>query len=190
MDQLAADAAALLDALGIERATVVGHSMGSQVGQILAAAEPERVERLVLIGSGTSFDTPELREFAAVLDQLRDPVPTELARDFQVSTIHAPIPGELLATFVGESLKVPAHVWQQAMKGVLEFRSGSFLSRLRMPTLIVWGDHDAIVSRSEQEALRQGIGGARLRVFEDTGHAVHWERTERFAGELLAFLRK
>ena len=188
IDHLAGDAAALLDALGIERATVVGHSMGSQVAQTLAAANPERVERLVLIGSGTSFVTPELREFVRLLDGLRDPVPTEVARDFQVSTIHKPIPEELLATFVGESLKVPAHVWQQAMRGVLEFHSVPFLARLRMPTLVVWGDHDAIVSRGEQELLRQGIGGATLRVFDDTGHAVHWERPERFAEELLTFL--
>ena len=59
-----------------------------------------------------------------------------------------------------------------------------------MPTLVVWGDHDAIVSRGEQELLRQGIGGATLRVFDDTGHAVHWERPERFADELLTFLRE
>jgi non-heme chloroperoxidase len=188
-DQLAADAAGLLDALGIERATVVGHSMGSQVAQTLASANLQRVERLVLVGSATSFDTPELRDFARALNELPDPVPTEVARDFQVSTIHKPIPEELLANFVGESLKVPAHVWQQAMRGVLEFHSVPFLSRLRMPTLIVWGDHDAIVSRSEQESLRQGIERATLRVFDDTGHAVHWERPERFADELLAFLR-
>jgi pimeloyl-ACP methyl ester carboxylesterase len=189
-EQLATDAAALLEALGVERATVVGHSMGSQVAQALAAAEPQRVERLVLIGSATSFDTPDLREFTRALDELRDPVPTEVARDFQVSTIHKPISDELLATFVRESLKVPAHVWQQAMRGVLQFRSGSFLSRLGMPTLIVWGDHDAIVSRSEQESLRRGIGRSTLRVFDDTGHAVHWERPERFVEELLTFLRE
>ena len=189
-EQLAADAAALLDVLEVERATVVGHSMGSQVAQALAAAEPERVERLVLVGSATSFDTPDLREFARALDELRDPVPTEVARDFQVSTIHKPIPDELLASFVRESLKVPAHVWQQAMRGVLQFRSGSLVSRLGMPTLVVWGDHDAIVSRSEQERLRQGIGSSTLRVFDDTGHAVHWERPERFADELVAFLRE
>jgi pimeloyl-ACP methyl ester carboxylesterase len=189
-EQLAADAAALLEAVGVERATVVGHSMGSLVAQALAAAEPERVERLVLVGSATSFVTPELREFARALDELRDPVPTEIARDFQVSTLHQPIPADLLGTFIGESLKVPAHVWQQGMRGVLRFDSAPFLSRLGMPTLIAWGDHDAIVSRSEQERLRRGIRSSTLRVFEDTGHAVHWERPERFAGELLTFLRE
>ena len=189
-EQLAADAAALLDALGVERATVVGHSMGSLVAQALAATEPERVERLVLVGSATSYVTPELREFARALDELRDPVPTEVARDFQVSTIHRPIPADLLATFIRESLKVPAHVWQQGMGGVLRFGSASFLSRLGMPTLIVWGDYDAIVSRSEQERLRRGIRSSTLRVFGDTGHAVHWERPERFVDELLTFLRE
>ena len=188
-EQLAADAAALLERIGVERATVVGHSMGSAVAQTLAAAQPERVERLVLIGSATRFDTPDLREFAQVVAELRDPVPTEVARDFQVSTIHRPIPNELLATFIGESLKVPAQVWQQGLRGVLEFRSESFLARLAMPTLILWGDHDGIGTRSEQERLRLGIPSSTLRVFEDTGHALHWERPQRFVDELLAFLR-
>ena len=188
VDQMAADGVALLEALGIERATVVGHSMGSVVAQAMAAAHPERVERLVLIGSATSFDTPDLQPFAQAVSELRDPVPPEFAREFQVSTIHRPIADELLATFVSESLKVPAHVWQQALGGVLEFRSDSLLARLGMPTLLVWGDHDGICSRTEQERLRHGIARSTLRVFEDTGHAVHWERPERFADELVAFL--
>ncbi|HEY1333647.1 MAG TPA: alpha/beta hydrolase, partial [Myxococcaceae bacterium] len=130
-----------------------------------------------------------LREFGRTLGELPEPVPLEVARDFQVSTIHRAIPASLLATFVGESMKVPAHVWQRAMEGVLAFRSVSFLARLNMPTLIVWGDHDAIVSRSEQELLRQGIEAAILSVLEDTGHAVHWERSESFVEQLLAFIR-
>ena len=189
-EQLAADAAALLELLEVERATVVGHSMGSVVAQTLAAAQPERVERLVLIGSATRFDTPDLRELARAVADLRDPVPTEFARDFQVSTIHRPIPAGLLATFIHESLKAPAHVWQLGLAGVLDFRSDSLLGRLSMPTLIVWGDHDGIGVRSEQERLREGIGRSTLRVFEDTGHALHWERPERFVDELLAFLRE
>jgi len=59
---------------------------------------------------------------------------------------------------------------------VLAFHSEALLPRLRVPTLIVWGDHDAIVCRSEQERLRRGIRGSTLLVFEETGHAPHWER--------------
>jgi pimeloyl-ACP methyl ester carboxylesterase len=58
-----------------------------------------------------------------------------------------------------------------------------------MPTLIVWGDHDAIVGLSEQERLRAGIPGSTLHIFEDTGHAPHWEQPQRFVDALLTFLK-
>jgi non-heme chloroperoxidase len=188
IDQLAEDAAGLLDALGVDRAALVGHSMGSLVAQTLALDHPSRVRRMVLVDSGTTFETPDMRVFAQGVGELRDPVPRQVALDFQQSTIHRPIPEELLETFVGESLKVPAQVWQQALAGVLAFRSEGFLSRLGVPTLIVWGDHDAIVGRSEQERLRAGIRGSTLHVFEDTGHAPHWEQPQRFVDALLTFL--
>ena len=188
MAQLAEDAVGLLDALEVDRAVVVGHSMGSLVAQTMALDHPSRVTRMVLVDSATTFETPDLRVFVQALAELRDPVPRQVALEFQVSTIHRPIPEELLETFVGESLKVPAHVWQQAMAGVLAFRSEGFLSRLRVPTLILWGDHDGIVSRSEQERLRKGIQGSTLRVFEDTGHAPHWEQPQRFVDALVSFL--
>ena len=188
MAQLAEDAVGLLDTLEVDRAVVVGHSMGSVVAQTMALDHPSRVRRMILVGSGTTFDTPDLRVFAQAVAELRDPVPHQVALEFQQSTIHRPIPEELLETFVGESMKVPAHVWQQALAGVLAFRSESFLPRLRVPTLILWGDHDAIVSRSEQERLRKGIEGSMLRVFEDTGHAPHWERPRDFVDALVTFL--
>src|SRR5262245_38892898 len=68
----AADALALLDSAGIERATVVGHSMGSLVAQELALTRPERVSCLVLIASATTFDVPGVAELAAALNELGD----------------------------------------------------------------------------------------------------------------------
>lgn len=188
IDQLAEDAVGLLDAAGVDRAAVVGHSMGSLVAQALALVHPDRVTRLVLVGSASSFDTPEIRAFAQGVAEFRDPVPPKVALEFQQSTIHRPISEELLATYVRESLKVPARVWQQALAGVLAFRSEALLSRLRVPTLLLWGDRDGIVSRSEQERLRQGIHGSTLSVFEETGHAPHWEQPQRFADALVTFL--
>jgi non-heme chloroperoxidase len=188
MAQLAEDAVGLLDALGVDRATVVGHSMGSLVAQTMALEHPSRVTRMFLVDSATTFETPDMRLFAQEVAELRDPVPHQVALDFQQSTIHRPIPEELLETFVGESLKVPAHVWQQALAGVLAFRSEGFLARLGVPTLVVWGDHDAIVGRSEQERLRAGLRGSTLHIFEDTGHAPHWEQPQRFVDALRTFL--
>ena len=189
IERLADDAHALLDAAGVERATVVGHSMGSIVAQALAAAHPERVERLVLVGSATRFDIPEVRELAGAVEQLHDAVPPTFAREFQLSTIHRPIPDDFLETVVRECLKAPLRVWQQALAGILRFSADALLPRIDMPTLIVWGDRDGIAPRSEQQRLLQGIRRASLHVFEDTGHATHWERPERFVEQLLAFVR-
>lgn len=56
-----------------------------------------------------------------------------------------------------------------------------------MPTLIVWGDQDAIHPRSEQEALAVAIAGAQLVVYPGAGHGVHWEEPAHFAADLVAF---
>jgi len=61
------------------------------------------------------------------------------------------------------------------------------LGAISVPTLIVWGARDAICPRSEQEALARAIPYARLVVYEDAGHAPHWEEPARFAGDLVDF---
>ena len=111
MADLAGDVVAFMDLKGIDRATIVGHSMGSFVAQQVVAAAPERVARLVLIGSAT---TPRnivgISEFVRAIDSLADPVPPQFAREFQVSTIHHPVPEAFLDEAVAVSLKLPARV--------------------------------------------------------------------------------
>ena len=190
MPELAADVVAFMDAKGIERATVVGHSMGSFVGQQVAVRAPERVARLVLIGSATTFRSlMGVSELARAVDALSDPVPPEFAREFQVSTIHRPVPEEFLDRAVAESLKLPARVWRAVMAGMLATGAASELGRLGIPTLILWGDQDSCFARSEQEALVAAIPGALLKVYPETGHALHWERPEEFVRDLEGFAR-
>ncbi|MCA1849887.1 MAG: alpha/beta fold hydrolase, partial [Acidobacteria bacterium] len=57
------------------------------------------------------------------------------------------------------------------------------------PTLIVWGDGDAVVSRADQDALADAIEGAELRVYSGVGHSPHWEEPQWFASDLTAFIR-
>ena len=59
-----------------------------------------------------------------------------------------------------------------------------------MPTLIVWGDQDAIAPETEQQRLHRAIRGSKFLSYEDTGHAPHWEQPERFAADLAAFTEK
>ena len=189
IEDLAADAVSILDAAGIDDAMVVGHSMGSLVAQELAISHPHRVARLVLVGSATTFDVQAVRELSQAVDQLEDPIPYDFAEGFQKSTIHRPVSDAFLRTAVGESRKVPARVWRDALAGVIGFHADGRLSRLTMPTLIVWGDHDQIGSRSEQDRLKEQIRGSTLLCYEDIGHAIHWEQPERFTRDILAFLR-
>jgi len=109
----AADAVAVLDRLGIERAVVCGHSLGSFVAQRIAIDHPSRVAGLILEGS-----FPTMRGNAAVDDfwytgvaPMTGPVDRAFAHAFQAETIARPIAADLLDIFVDESLKVPVQVW-------------------------------------------------------------------------------
>lgn len=62
------------------------------------------------------------------------------------------------------------------------------LGKIRVPTLIVWGDQDAIQSRADQDALVEAIRGAQLLVYEGAGHSPHWEEPNRFAADLTSFV--
>jgi non-heme chloroperoxidase len=59
--------------------------------------------------------------------------------------------------------------------------------KVASPTLIVWGDRDALCPRHDQHVLLAGIPGARLVVYAGAGHALHWEEPERFAADVAAF---
>ena len=183
MEHFASDALALLDALRIDSAVVVGHSMGSFVAQQMAVAAPHRVSSLVLLSSGSSHaDTMyELRDSVA---DLADPVTEDFARTFQLGTIWRPLPEEFVEAAVRESVKAPARVWQECADGML--RHAPPLERISCPTVILWGDRDSMFSRAEQEELRCRIRGAQVRIASDVGHAYHWEVPGQFVNELQA----
>lgn len=184
----ASDAMALLDALGVRRATVVGHSMGSFVAQRIAIDFPERVSRLVLVGSGQTARIPAVVEFNAVVQTLTDPVSPDLVREFQQSMLTTPVPGPFFERVVTESGKLPARVWREVLAALLADSTASDLQRIQAPTLIVSGDKDAYWGRDQREALLRSIPDARLLVYDNVGHTPNWEEPERFVADLLAFI--
>jgi pimeloyl-ACP methyl ester carboxylesterase len=189
MRDFAGDVLALMDTLRLERATIVGHSMGSFVAQRIAVTAPDRVERLVLVGSAPAFRRMSgVDEFAAAVYALEDPVSQQFAREFQVSTIYQPIAAEFLDTAVATSLRLPARVWHGIMTGMLDAPVIPELAGLGVPTLILSGDRDAVFAPAAQQALIAQLPKARSSIYAETGHAPHWERPERFAGDLVGFL--
>jgi non-heme chloroperoxidase len=186
----AADVAAFLDVMGIERAVIVGHSMGSINAMRCAIDHPSRVAGLLLAGTMPWFGRqPEMRQFhREQIMPLADPVPRAFALDFQQSTLARPIDAALLDRFVDESLKVPAHVWRAAFAGFVDDDFSARLSGIEVPTQVVWGRHDAFCPAAEQQAMLRLIRTARLVEYADAGHAMHWEEPERFARDLSRFV--
>jgi pimeloyl-ACP methyl ester carboxylesterase len=189
LEDFAADAVALIEALELGPAVIVGHSMGSWIARRAAIDHPDRVLGLVLAGSfGTARENLALMAFwDEAVSTLADPIDRGFVHDFQASTTARPLPDAALDIFVEESLKVPAHVWRETYQGFLEIDFSGELAAVEAPTLVVWGDRDDYCDRAEQESLVDEIPNARLLIYEGSGHALHWEEAERFASDLAAF---
>ena len=186
---MAADVIAFMDAKQIKRATIIGHSMGSFVAQYVATAAPQRVARLVLIGSASSSSRiTDMDAFAGEIDKLTEPVPEPFARDFQVSTVHKPISDAFMDRAVKESLKLPVRVWRELAKGMMAGEPQVKLGELNIPTLLMRGEKDIWAVASEQTKLRGMIKSAREVTYRETGHALHWERPREFAADVKRFI--
>jgi pimeloyl-ACP methyl ester carboxylesterase len=188
-DDFAQDANYLLDTLGIDRAVVVGHSMGSFIARRIAVKAPERVERLVLIGSAATARNEATRQLLEEVETLADPLKVNFVRAFQTSTIHRSVPADFFERIVAESLKVPARVWKTALTGLLAADDVADLAQIHCPVLVLGGDRDGVFARAEQEYLATCIPGATLKISPDIGHDPQWEAPDDVASDLLAFIQ-
>jgi pimeloyl-ACP methyl ester carboxylesterase len=189
VDHFAEDAIAFQDAVSVGRATYVGHSFGTFVARRAAQLHPRRVAGLVLIGSAMTPNNDVTREVLQSLDALLHPIPLDFVREFQASTLRIPVAQAFFERLVQESSKAPARVWRETFEELLNFDDQAKLGQITAPTLLLWGEHDALFAdRSEQERLAATIPNARLIVHGDTGHSPNWERPERVAHDIQAFL--
>ncbi|HYR89543.1 MAG TPA: alpha/beta hydrolase [Terriglobia bacterium] len=185
----AGDIAALMDQLELQEAVIVGHSMGAAVAQRFAIDFPERTRGLVLAGSFFSlkdhFGVLELWE--STVSRLDDPIDPLIVHNFQLSTITKSVPAAFLDAVVRESLKVPARVWKATLRALIETDFTRELRNIQAPTMLLWGDQDALVGAGEQDRLLAAIPGSRLNVYTGIGHAPHWEDPARFAADIADF---
>ncbi len=187
--EMAEDVIAFMDAMALQRATIVGHSMGSFIAQQAALLAPDRVAGLVLMGAAPSARTEALLELQQQLQALPPEVPADFAREFQAGTVHQPPPAEFMERVVAECRKAPAWVWRAALAGLIGTERFTGLSGSRIPSLLIWGEHDALFSRADQETLVAALSIGSLQVYRETGHAPHWERPRDVARALDRFLR-
>jgi pimeloyl-ACP methyl ester carboxylesterase len=180
LDHLADDGAALLDALGIERAHVVGASMGGMIAQTIAIRHPRRVMSLVSIMSNTGArltGQPWPKTYPVLLSRSpadRDEYVEHTVRLFGLIGS----PGferdeEDLRRRAGRSFdrgRNPAGVARQLAAIIASGNRTKELRQIRVPTLVIHGTADRLVSPSGGRATARAIPGARLELIEGMGH--------------------
>jgi non-heme chloroperoxidase len=114
----------------------------------------------------------------------------QFARELQGAAAHVPLPEPFFNGLIAESLKLPARVWKSTLDGLFAFDDAADLGRIAAPTLLIWGEWDRWLPREEEDQLAATIPGARVVVYPATGHSPNWERPERVAADLDAFMRQ
>jgi len=185
--QMTDDVAALLEALGVATACVLGSSSGGYLAQQLAVDHPELVASLILVGAPLSLRSRPA--VAADVERLSDPVDELWVRDslswFRL--LHA-VPAWYIEDRVRDGVAMPARACKGILDGLCQAVPPTEQGLITAPTLILWGVHDSLLPRRQQETLAARIPGAHLVIYESTGHLVLWECPERVAADVVEFL--
>jgi pimeloyl-ACP methyl ester carboxylesterase len=202
MQQLADDAAGVLDHLGITSAHIVGASMGGMISQEFALRYPARVRTLTLMctscGGPKSFGYQEMVEASSVFASEEDWAAMQTPERIQEG---------LLTSFTPEFLAKPNAEFQQTVITTMQFpptitglrgQNAAILAHdtydrlpeIKAPTLVMTGADDGLLDPRNSPLLAERIPGAELRMFEGVRHAFNLEAADEVNATLLAFLGK
>ena len=188
----------LMDGLGVRKADIIGHSLGSIIAQTFAEYWPERTAHVVLIAStggrppGAAKQAPRF-DFAAEIRKLKEPI--EPDSPFMIAWWDSPTPVD--ADFIRRQRKdaagIPLRVWLAVLDQGLSKDNAygdlqSTLPRLKAPTLLIWGSTDPIMEEDVRQSLRHALPDARVKIFDGLGHNPFWEDPRGVADTIDAFL--
>ena len=191
---MAGDVLALMGHLGLERASIVGHSLGGKVAQELALLAPARIDKLVLVCSSARHDL-QSRSLMELWISMREEIADDLVF---VQTICLCAMGP--NTLAQIPLRDAAEMWMaraplqrgsafiRSVEASLANDTFARLGEIQAPTLVIYTDADRIFPQKHGEQLAAGIPGAQERVMGNCGHAPMAERPAEFARILQEFL--
>jgi len=195
---LAADTVGLLDALNIDKAIIMGHSMGGFIAQAMALDFPQRVEKLILCSTnfGGPHHIPVTPEAIKVLTDITSDALTRFKNGLVVST--APGWAEANPAMIEEWIKwrvanpiEPAPYQAQLAIGLgLLPEAAAFenkLPNITVPTLILFGAHDKVVPPANADLLAKQLAGSQIRIFPDAGHFFPLEIPEDASKAVIEF---
>jgi 3-oxoadipate enol-lactonase len=185
---LAADAAALLAALDLERAHVLGFSMGGMVAQELALAHPERITTLTLAGTycggpGSALAPQQTTRILGEAMATRDREQAVLAawRVNVSESFASNVAARARFMEIGMSGAVSFAVVVEQMKAIARHDTSARLGEIQAPTLIVHGSQDMMLPVQNARLIAQLMPLARLEIIDGVGHLFFWEQPHRAA---------
>jgi pimeloyl-ACP methyl ester carboxylesterase len=193
------DAKLFLDHFGIKRAHVVGHSLGGIVAQTFAAFWPERVDRLMIIGStigrrsrpspDVPLPPPTFGPLDAEIRALKDPIDPDSA--FMKEWWNVPrLDPQIQYHMRRESARIPADVWRAMLdQGEVSRDLRTTAPRITAPTLLLFGGKDALFSAEDNQDMVRWLPHAEVVTLVDLGHSLPEEDPQAVADALLKFLR-
>jgi pimeloyl-ACP methyl ester carboxylesterase len=184
---------ALLDARGVERAILVGHSMGGMVAQEFVARSGGRVQALVLYATSPAFGGPAgewqqrfLAERLRPLDEGK--TPADIAPDLIAGMTGEGADPRGLARALECMSAVPVATYRAALHCLVTFDRREGLGAIRCPTLALAGERDRVASPAVVERMARAIPTATYRMLPGVGHLAHLERPALFDAALGDFL--
>jgi aminoacrylate hydrolase len=193
VDQMAAELVALMDALKIDRAHIVGLSTGGAIGQTLAIEQPARVARLALCSTWTHCD-PWFRRLFEARRRMYEVAGPELHAMFHPLFLYPPDYVNAHDAEITEeqnrapTKSAPVEASIGRINALLQFDRRAGLARIAAPTLVIACDNDYITPSYHAEALARAIPGAKLIILRGGGHSFSRTRPGEFNRAVLEFL--
>lgn len=194
LDDFAAAAEALLDALRWPAAHLVGHSFGGVVAQALYHRNPARVLSLALsdanAGSGSLPEPERSERVRRRLEDIATLEPREMARRRAPNLVSPGAPAELVAEIADVMAQVRAAGYGAAARvmGATDLRTQ--LPTIAVPTLVIHGEQDTVIGIDTARELAQAIPGARLEILAGAGHLSNQEAPDAYNAAVLRFLEE
>ncbi len=188
--QMADDALQVLDEAGVDRAHVVGASLGGMIAQELAVIAPERVDRLVLCcttpGGPDAFPLPEVT--VKLFAEASTLAPEVALRRFVENALGDDPPTELVDEIFARRVANPPDPagWQAQAAAGATFAGVD--GTIGAPTLVLHGTADKVVDVRNAQLLADRIAGARVELVPGCGHLFFWERPDSFLEPVTEFL--
>jgi pimeloyl-ACP methyl ester carboxylesterase len=192
---MAEDVIKLLDVLKIEKAHIIGHSMGGYIAQELAINYPKRVGKLILESTAPFSTKRNNILFEDIYNQLKREGHSESWIKRWTFWLFSPklfADGKFIDTFIKSSLKYPYLQKPTGFKSQIDaialFDASDKLGEIKAKTLIIEGKDDILITPKEAGMLAKGIHGSIFQLLDDIAHCIHIENPKLFVDTVLKFL--